>query len=1506
MGLDPLSVVAPARVRALLLPVGRITAPKFIEYVSRLQQQNVVRLGDVSPDGRPHRTMFSPLAFPAGLVLYDLSTTLPPSSRLSLSPFELYREPLLVLGVADAGQISSSTTNGLSKSVPEGDGVGLRLNGEGDLYRDLQPEFQKIIDGYPRALVHRILLFDHSMPAGDLPEGLVTIPSPRSSNTTTMKTVMCDLTSQLLADLTTFAKALQALPSIDTPMSGLSGAGFDKAAGGTVYGSDQSQSLSATQGSRSRSPAQHDVNSQNRMSVPVPMPSTSNSRAATPDGRPLSPPGRSQTPPTTFDEIAGVRGTGSPSRSGVNESRRQSRDRVSVQGFGAGGSGEKERIKGKSRVGIVMGSMYLLAGRWPDALKELVESASIARANSDYVWLAKALDCILVTLLMHAWAGMDFKVPQILYPGVDRTSKSSGHKLTDSVSDFSATHSGASSRLVSLQNLTGILPDLINNMINLYVRAWTFTEDKIPALVFSETVVRFSKLLAVVQLSQGYLDDRALQKIVLNETVAKDAGVKALPMSFPSKVDIVTTLFRAFPDPAVDAILSVADRTTILAGIASVLSDLGYHRKKALILKEIVSGLLPALVQARKDGAAEMGVHPATSLVTLSATAGNAASSQSDSRIGDSEYGMRSFLSLLCTEYEVSLSTASSKAPKYDVSQRLDQGTKSPLDSYGEGDNDDQVIARILHQASTHLLGSENIKIDVLRACINICEALPDLEGVLRFSADTLRTAGSGIAPGPDSSDGSPSLSIEDQLRLMNNISRTLSASQQLGYKNMEAEYWDEFLVRGIELADVGSSRVPTPHAKGELELVNASENKAIKNPFIYNPFDKPVAARAEDSTLVADEEVVFRVTLQNLYDFDLEVEKITLETSGAPFDSLPESILVGPYRTQTMTLIGVPRAGGSLKVSGCYVKIKGCRERRFPLFSIPWSLNIDVKTDPRELITISQNAIGDGETKVQTSVVRKPVVSQLQLNVINVQPNVVMRSISLPQSAVMLLEGESKVFSVTLQNLSSAAAADLLSISFKDSTTTQLQSALSNKALTLAELYELELSATRNQSFRWLRTAADPEPTIDPGGSITLEIEVFGKPGLSHGNIQVDFGYLGVPKSEVKDRFYTRQLIIPLTITVNASVELVRNDLIPFPGDFAWQNQQRQQGRSASSSAASTPESQPRHHTRRHTSKDENTFSSLLSRLGLGTDDDEHCLLLLDLRNSWPNLITTSIQVRQNPSKDRPASDLWKRAYTVHETQQPGHTSRLVLILPRLYIPNPHAPIPSLNPATKRQYIVPTSKDAASSPETELAAREAFWYREELLQHIRATWREDSSGRTGTINLRSLRLSTRMMPALRLDDLAISLSLSPCPEIKPLGRATFAVPTSTFLTLTTTLWNRSAAPVHPLLRLQPCLRAQEHADLTKRLLWNGGLQRVLPVLGAGEGREVGLQVCVLSEGEYEVGAWVEEVRRVGGEGEGEEEGDFAMRGRGSGGERRVWYAGEPCVIVAEDGDEGG
>lgn len=56
MSLDPLLPIAPARVKALLLPLGKIKAKRFGTFVERLQEESVVQLRDVTPDTRPNRS----------------------------------------------------------------------------------------------------------------------------------------------------------------------------------------------------------------------------------------------------------------------------------------------------------------------------------------------------------------------------------------------------------------------------------------------------------------------------------------------------------------------------------------------------------------------------------------------------------------------------------------------------------------------------------------------------------------------------------------------------------------------------------------------------------------------------------------------------------------------------------------------------------------------------------------------------------------------------------------------------------------------------------------------------------------------------------------------------------------------------------------------------------------------------------------------------------------------------------------------------------------------------------------------------------------------------------------------------------------------------------------------------------------------------------------------------------------------------------------------------------
>lgn len=346
--------------------------------------------------------VFSPLAFPEGLVLYDLSTSLPPPSHLALAPFEVYREPFIVLGIADGMNLQCGSVLGHPSEQDQGRYSSNRNNGTEALTRNLADLSRE----FPRALVHQILVFDHDgLP---LPQGIYPVPSPAKSRTTTVKTVMCDMTSRLLAEMTPYAKSLQSFSSLDSPRVSTKATSNGPASALPAHMGALSRDGSAVRSSRSASPAAERSHSTHRTSMPARMTSSVETRPSTPGIRAASPPNGRNTPSPTIN--GAITAKSPPRGPDVERTRAESRDRVFVNGSGVGNFGERERNKGKGRIGVVVGAMYLLAGQWPDAVKELTQSATIARASSDYLWHAKALDYLLVCLLMYAWAGMDFRV----------------------------------------------------------------------------------------------------------------------------------------------------------------------------------------------------------------------------------------------------------------------------------------------------------------------------------------------------------------------------------------------------------------------------------------------------------------------------------------------------------------------------------------------------------------------------------------------------------------------------------------------------------------------------------------------------------------------------------------------------------------------------------------------------------------------------------------------------------------------------------------------------------------------------------------------------------------------------------------------------------------------------------------------------------------------------------------------------------------------------------------
>ncbi|KAK6597385.1 Transport protein particle subunit [Botrytis cinerea] len=812
---------------------------------------------------------------------------------------------------------------------------------------------------------------------------------------------------------------------------------------------------------------------------------------------------------------------------------------------------------------------------------------------------------------------------------------------------------------------------------------------------------------------------------------------------------------------------------------------MGYNRKKAMVIRELVSVLIPALVQARLRGAAEMGVHPAAGLAALSANGNTNGAGALELGEGDMENGVDSFLSLLGQTYGVVACKATAE------------------DAFD--DSDEATILRILDDSSIRSFGSQALKMEVLRSCINLSEALPDFQGVLKFTADLLRTAGSGVAPGPRSEDASPNMSREEQIRLMTNITRTLGAARNLGVHELSAEYWDEFLVRGVELEPLPQSRTPIPHTRGELpDGENIATAREI-NPFIYNPFLRPLNASIVDHIMVAGEGAVFKVTLQNPYEFDVEIES---------FESAIQKTVIGPYRTQILTILGTPKGPGSLKITGCIIKVRGCRERRFPIFSDSWSPQGDVKIKSIGVAKIfgqkaRPTSFGSTSSSGIPWGVIPPLPTTVGLNVIDKQPIVAIKSTDLSQSALMVLEGERQRFSITLENLSKETPVDLLLFSFKDSTQAPLQTAMSNREASPAELYEYELILARKQALRYIPNP-DQKPYIEPGGRATFELEILGKPGLTSATVHVDYAHLGIPQSEVENGFHTRQVSLPLTITVNASIELARMDVMPFTGNLPL---------------------------------------SLWSKIdGTVAADDftpqDHCLLILDLRNAWPSSIHVSIDIEKGGK--------------IEEEVVPGNTSRIMFPIPRIYLENPTASIPALDPSRQRQFVVSAGRISADS---ERATREAFWYREEILKILKGTW-ETRFGvrRKGNIELRGLRLSQRVIDVIRIEDISIDILINDEPGPK------HDIYTDTFSSITVRISNRSSNPIHPLLRLQPSIRNHsltQTLDLSKKFVWNGVLQQTLPQIPGNEHVELNIGMTPLCRGEFELSASVEEVRLV-------------------------------------------
>ena len=1050
-------------------------------------------------------------------------------------------------------------------------------------------------------------------------------------------------------------------------------------------------------------------------------------------------------------------------------------------------------------------------------MRRLSEGAASASESGDQLWHARAVEGLLVCMTLQAWQGSDFHVPEVFDPSkAYAASQLSQRTRSSSISArITAIAQRADvSKLKPFERWFQLAPFVAHLTLDLY---FSSQSRDIPQIIITEARIRLINTLIFCQVSGG--TDEYFDRFILKTQHAPPHAGPSISRGPDSSlasllIDLTSSL---------EVSNDVSDAVEILSAAIGSLAALGCSRKHAFLFRTLLMRLAPAMIRARKLGASEAGIHPTAAL--------SATSNGSGTHEGETTGGLQTLLMVAAAASGISVGDFEKNGP-IETSVRLPSDLQTWIDQHATGDL--------------------SLKLEILQSCISVCDAMPDMQASLTFISELLRLAIRSPTISATSTNSRPWLTSEGQTQYIDNVKRTTAAARRLGLNSVSAAYWDDFLVRDVQMYQLPNASQLTSHQPTELSLVQDSANDGPRDPFIFNPFAKTASMNATP-IVVAGELITFSVLLQNPLEVEIDVSDISLLAEGCDFEATHHSMILGIFCAQVFTLTGIARKSGSLKATGCRAVVEGCHEQDFPIFRDDWLPPIHVKQKPKTVRRLST----EGEPAIDLKI---PQGSTFSLRVIDPLPQIELESAHLTQASIMLLEGEKQPFELTIKNTSSSIPADLVLFTYQDNVSSNLQETLGRKDLSFADTYEVQHQLKYRQIIQM--TSAEDHSEVPPQKAIRRHFDVFGRPGLLTCAVQVNFAYLGMSRSDIKDIFYTRHARFPISVTVNGSIEILRCNILPVGDDFTFSSNDR------------------------------------ASNMKPKSLQDGYCMLSIDLRNVWPQPLSVKMMsqsVDEGNNEDE---------YTFEDTIQPGHISRAILLVPRIFVQDVYAPIPSL--VTQRQFVVSASK---LSLEAEAAGRETFWYREALLKQLNGTWKEDKTGRHGEIDLRKgMRMTPRMIDVLKVEHVDISFEIKPdvkasadtADSVKTLGRSHYLVPVESFATLHIRIHNRSKDKLALLLRLQPSLRDQPHniaLDLSRRFAWSGVLQQALhPALEPGDVREAKLGIVSFAAGNYEVNATVEEIKGLRRMAATSVDGII-----GNGPERRIWHARMPCLIDAVD-----
>lgn len=1127
------------------------------------------------------------------------------------------------------------------------------------------------------------------------------------------------------------------------------------------------------------------------------------------------------------------------------------------------GNEKIKELKNKGRHSKILGNFYLLAGRYVDALREFGEALTLLKSSNDHLWLANALEYIGICLVLLSQINVPYLLPPLVLKFIKEKEKEGSVESSPRNSmSRSGTMTSISSVSAPAEKMNLQVPEIVNQLTNkllaLYAQTFANHEDYVPQLVYCETILRFVRFMAVVHVSDGFTS-AALDHMVLGHPL----GEKKANEFFFSKNEIFRFLNRVFTTDVLK--LSLTSQCRLYATLASVYDDLGLYRKKTFVLRTLFSLLVPELKKMQKTAVASL--EEDDELLTRLA------------EIFERDQQLQ-------TQVELNSRLLDSRASEPNA--QLVKLLQNLVMVYGIGTLPKSLTNN--HRKTPWF----HIHKFVLLLCIDMCKAIIDFGGIVLFSSILLLRY-------------LHTLTKEEQITLNSLIKETQQKAKNVN-RTVPCTYWDPFLVRDVSLLnEFDESLMPiklTEVPKGANTTIDAPDNSLGSKKgqaVIYNPFEESKRTHSKsqrrslrrlsgiyqdkakeksetnmvDASIAEEEEVkkyedviedssevllvqneIFTVLVkvQNPFRFEIELSEISIETDGVvSLETLVNNnqnhFTINPTSVTTLRVAVRPLNYGELKIIGALIKVNSCEKQ---LFKVVYKEKYEVLEKVKKIgvdANISKQGFQD-LTKEEIS--DRVEFKNLNLTVISPQPILLLSDLSLNNGWIMLLEGEKASFKILLKNLLDIKI-NYLAFSFLDLTIEPLTKALQLRDLPVNEIYEIEYYLLKRKPLRIQKAEINKLKYIKPLDFLNLSFDIKGKRGMRDAHVILDYGNQAEDQEARKYLNYFRRISIPISVTVSPSVELAGCDLIPLFNGVNTLNEERIGALTESMDMKGLADGQ----------------KNIWSYLNRQTKNiGSYCLLVIDLRNLWNQKFRVTLRLSDfvfptseefdSASENEKAtfSKTDEDCYTVSETIAPGHTERFILPIKRIEFSSEYLEraIPSLR---NRQFVV---QDGKHTKEEYKFIREAFWYRKELLRHIKGRWVEEGSKREGYIELRGIRLSQRMVSVLRIEKVGIEMTVLDGAGNPLKNNGLFwEVEPETFVTVRTKVTNRSNYVLRGFLRHVPT--ASGNVPLDRRILYNGVLQLNVGQEGIkpGESKEFDLGMVILERGEYEWGAIFDE-----------------------------------------------